>query len=1319
MRSFALARTNVALTANVKVVVSGAYSIYLESIDSEPALSSDRFKKFRLSKSDYYDEAIPSFFSGLPADTAFKVRNLDDKDIMFNTFENQYDDTYQAGCRNIYNNKSYDEEFECFAPLYLGRTLPTHFIIFRVDGPGAVNLGRDNFRAEILENLKCVRVFDLTKRSPLGEWLATNFTENPDRPAGPLYVSFRPMEFSSWNGIDYEVGGYASKSVMLDQVLEYENTFFDMEKFVLDGYRNNKVVFPDILNLSFLFDDTPATPDGLRKWSLNRYMGFYLDSLDLAYRYSPYALDPLREDVVVRPGNILRSAAGNPFTSDWDDSEPTYVEVSGSFYKVERYSRDTSPAETKVMVGDGSFSDEVVRGKEFFYKVVSDRDLSGLTHSAFNATTIKIESDAGGWYVTRNNGADLIPTYDTADVWVMRLGDSYHVVRKRSGKYYLNGDYGFELTADSLSYWVNRKDPTMTTRVPLDPSNPVVDASLFRLDFTSVRDFDTSIVDTEFSRYEYERELALTPTDQPKLYATDYSSAVNPRPLNEYYVQERLANVPCSSEYTANGETFRLVDGSLSDLWCKNPVHLKWCFEGSISANDYPYRLNNSFAADEYNQAPNPFQPVPSRADRNLDHFYTVNSSSPSYSFHSVHVESLTQSGNLDTAFAFDLPSYLSTGADYFTWFFGKTASFRGPDRVVQTRKWSSFQRGDRVTPNTTLFRGMGFDIQDVVDIKAPSGRIDSVNLANRNSYEGWKFSVLVSKNSHKVYASASSPSVGYLAPTSSGLSWYTLGEWRMGRTYEAGDLVTYQGIIWRALTQSTVTDPKVNPSNTNQWYFLDTTSTILSASQSVVWSPARTYAPNDYVAYGGDFYYYDPKGQGHSFWNPKRVYDQGDMVIYQGRVWSSTTASNFYQPGSSALRPDFATSEAPRYWEELAYTEDFYRTMSDWNQVELWSGSYIYGTNSVTKQGSRVTQLPGRPYSFWMGKLYQLVSGTASADPPSTSPAWARVYSMEPDTDFVYTTQSNPVIRMNNTHYVCRANPGFDTLESGVCVYIHRKWKNVLVNVYVNDNTLAALSNAGRDSLYTEKYANLTANNLINAVNDLSKRFGFSDNLMYVIVGEDGGLSTFDISNIESLPVLLTPRMPDEVFSRRGSLTRRAVGLQSSQIRAARSLERRGIQTAEMLNYYNGGPLATEISRVVGDPEIIPNYHGLKNQIYGLMWRYSGNYAPLTYEVPLFARPLSGGDGAGNYLFDTSLTEFGRLRQRVASKVNRRGSVLKLRGSGDLRSVYPMVDEFGYWVGDPFIFKSTWDLAFYAEVTDPGQSGEPVLVTNKIIKFE
>ena len=151
--SFSILRTNVALTSNVKIMIDSKYKLYLESIDSNIELSNLKYKKFIFNKDNYYDEILPIFFKDTPPDISFSVKYDDDNDNMYTSFDKQYDDTYQMGARNIYNNKGYDEEFEYFSPLYLDGTLPSNFIIFRVDGTGIINLTKDNFRTEILDKL--------------------------------------------------------------------------------------------------------------------------------------------------------------------------------------------------------------------------------------------------------------------------------------------------------------------------------------------------------------------------------------------------------------------------------------------------------------------------------------------------------------------------------------------------------------------------------------------------------------------------------------------------------------------------------------------------------------------------------------------------------------------------------------------------------------------------------------------------------------------------------------------------------------------------------------------------------------------------------------------------------------------------------------------------------------------------------------------------------------------------------------------------------------------------------------------------------------
>jgi hypothetical protein len=72
-----------------------------------------------------------------------------------------------------------------------------------------------------------------------------------------------------------------------------------------------------------------------------------------------------------------------------------------------------------------------------------------------------------------------------------------------------------------------------------------------------------------------------------------------------------------------------------------------------------------------------------------------------------------------------------------------------------------------------------------------------------------------------------------------------------------------------------------------------------------------------------------------------------------------------------------------------------------------------------------------------------------------------------------------------------------------------------------------------------------------------------------------------------------------------------------------------------------------------------------------------------------------------GNYSFDVDLTSFGVMKERKFRKVNRIQSVLKLKEDKDIKSIYPMLDEFGYSVTDFFIFKSTWDYEYHLETTE------------------
>jgi hypothetical protein len=136
MKSHAILRTNTGLTTNIKLVVTSDYGLFLDCIDSSPELNSVRYRKVRFQKENYWDELIPHFYKNTPVEISYAIKYDEDNDVMFNDFSKQNDDLYLYGAKNITDNKDYTEEFEYFAPLHISKfSLPTNFVIFRVDGP--------------------------------------------------------------------------------------------------------------------------------------------------------------------------------------------------------------------------------------------------------------------------------------------------------------------------------------------------------------------------------------------------------------------------------------------------------------------------------------------------------------------------------------------------------------------------------------------------------------------------------------------------------------------------------------------------------------------------------------------------------------------------------------------------------------------------------------------------------------------------------------------------------------------------------------------------------------------------------------------------------------------------------------------------------------------------------------------------------------------------------------------------------------------------------------------------------------------------------
>jgi hypothetical protein len=163
-----------------------------------------------------------------------------------------------------------------------------------------------------------------------------------------------------------------------------------------------------------------------------------------------------------------------------------------------------------------------------------------------------------------------------------------------------------------------------------------------------------------------------------------------------------------------------------------------------------------------------------------------------------------------------------------------------------------------------------------------------------------------------------------------------------------------------------------------------------------------------------------------------------------------------------------------------------------------------------------------------------------------------------------VTTVDSNNLLYFNNRYYICTSNLSNSTLDNGIYVFVNNKYKNIFVNIYINDNTLGNLSNTDRDNLYSDIYTNLTGYNFITAINDVQNNYGFINKIKYIVF-DDNSTKIYDFNQVNSfinLQTLLQIDTPDLVRSRVESLIKTAVTLKPNQIKPTFSLNNGEIPT-------------------------------------------------------------------------------------------------------------------------------------------------------------
>ena len=357
-------------------------------------------------------------------------------------------------------------------------------------------------------------------------------------------------------------------------------------------------------------------------------------------------------------------------------------------------------------------------------------------------------------------------------------------------------------------------------------------------------------------------------------------------------------------------------------------------------------------------------------------------------------------------------------------------------------------------------------------------------------------------------------------------MQWYPIKNWEHDKSYLNDSYVMYEGIPFKVVDGVTISNPLENPTNLVASYSIATNLTQF-------WNPTSVYSANDWVYIYDEYYYLANPGPQSgwtiSFWDPTTAYTPGQIVNYQNQYFISATAISVPVGVHPVVQNrKIQSSSENKYWSSIVEP-----TNTKWSRIQLWDKNSTY-TNNVYVVKDEI---------LYIG----LTSSSITIDDiPGYSSKWQRLYSFVPDTSFIYGTSSNynSVIKIGDSYYYCLYNPNI-TLDSGITIYINKKWKNVLVNIAINDNTITSNSivmdetrNLERDHLYVETNGRLTAANFIRQINDLDTIYGFADYTSYVVIEEDGSFKKYKFgNNIQDLPFYLICEEPDALNLKNASL--------------------------------------------------------------------------------------------------------------------------------------------------------------------------------------
>lgn len=290
MESFMLLRTNPKLTGNIKLVVTSDNNMYIDTfkVSSTAVLNQKAYRKKAVSIDGNYPHDVYNVFHNLPQGELYNVYpdSYKPHKNYFN-IDQQIENIYEYGAE-FNNDNLYSENMKILAPLYIGKHLPTYFAIFRTSRMTTADSTQPSVEIfkDMIKESTMVKAYDLRKSTTVGNYLNSYAAMVQEYIAGSCSLQFIEQDTdvesksyrqgrNTWKGISVSKGiltTMTETSYFATQILNKDHQVqeqFDM--FLLNGYSRNNLLYPNILNLEFMFNDEEA-----EDFKMYNYFGLYL-----------------------------------------------------------------------------------------------------------------------------------------------------------------------------------------------------------------------------------------------------------------------------------------------------------------------------------------------------------------------------------------------------------------------------------------------------------------------------------------------------------------------------------------------------------------------------------------------------------------------------------------------------------------------------------------------------------------------------------------------------------------------------------------------------------------------------------------------------------------------------------------------------------------------------------------------------------------------------------------------------------------------------------------------------------------------------------